>query len=49
MLGANRVLRGPAITSPCGTSRPERVELVRRAAALLGVAVDCPTVWEVSP
>jgi len=53
MVGANRILRGVAITHPTGDpSLPPdeehemRVSLVRRALEMLGTEVEARTVWE---
>jgi betaine reductase len=53
MVGANRILRGVAITHPTGdpsvSSDDEqrlRIEIVRRALAMLSVEVEPGTVWE---
>lgn len=47
MQGANRILRGPAITSPCAMGREQRLAALRRALQLLGTKVEGPTVWEI--
>jgi glycine/betaine/sarcosine/D-proline reductase family selenoprotein B len=56
MIGANRVLRGVAITSPLGDPHRSpageqalRRVLVERALALLETEVDARTVWEGAP
>jgi glycine/betaine/sarcosine/D-proline reductase family selenoprotein B len=55
MVGANRVLRGMAITAPTGDpSLPEdaehalRVRMVERALEMLATEVDPMTVWELA-
>lgn len=55
MVGANRIVRGIAITNPTGdpslTPRDEgalRLALVRRALELLTTEVEPRTVWEVT-
>jgi hypothetical protein len=52
-VGANRVLRGASFSSPCGRpgldapdERRFRLELVRRAVAVLGTPVDGPTLFD---
>ncbi len=54
MIGANRVVRGIAITSPCGDperspagERELRRRIVERALELLETDVETGTVWEV--
>jgi glycine/betaine/sarcosine/D-proline reductase family selenoprotein B len=47
MIGANRIVRGPAITHPFGLDRGERRRIVERALALLETDVEPNTVWEV--
>jgi glycine/betaine/sarcosine/D-proline reductase family selenoprotein B len=47
MIGANRIVRGPAITHPFGIDEPERRRLVERALELLETEVEPTTVWEV--
>ena len=47
MIGANRIVRGPAITHPFGLDEPERRRIVERALAMLEVEVEPTTVWEV--
>jgi len=56
MVGANRILRGVAITNPTGDptlatgdERALRVALVRRALEMLATDVEARTVWETSP
>jgi len=56
MVGANRILRGVAITNPTGdpTLAPDderalRVALMRRALEMLATDVEARTVWETSP
>jgi betaine reductase len=56
MVGANRVLRGVAITHPTGDptlapgeERAARVAIVRRALEMLATDVDPGTVWELVP
>jgi betaine reductase len=55
MVGANRVLRGVAITHPTGDpslavgdERAVRVRVIERALELLSTDVEPRTVWEVS-
>jgi betaine reductase len=55
MVGANRVLRGVAITHPTGDpslavgdERAVRVRVIERALELLRTDVEPRTVWEVS-
>ena len=48
MIGANRVVRGPAITHPFGLSEEERRRIVERALELLETEVEPTTVWEVA-
>ena len=55
MVGANRILRGVAITHPTGdpSLAPDdehamRVALVRRALEMLATEVESRTVWELS-
>ena len=52
-VGANRVLRGASFSAPCGRpgvdaddERRFRLALVRRAVAILGTAVDGPTLFD---
>ena len=47
MIGANRIVRGPAITHPFGLDEGERQRIVERALAMLEVDVEPNTVWEV--
>jgi hypothetical protein len=47
MVGANRIIRGPAITHPFGLTRDERLRIVDRALELLETDVEPTTVWEV--
>jgi glycine/betaine/sarcosine/D-proline reductase family selenoprotein B len=47
MIGANRIVRGPAITHPFGLDPGERRRIVERALALLETDVEPNTVWEV--
>ena len=56
MVGANRILRGVAITNPTGDptlaaddERALRVALMRRALEMLATDVEARTVWETSP
>jgi len=56
MVGANRILRGVAITNPTGDptlaaddERALRVALMRRALEMLATDVEARTVWEVTP
>ena len=44
--GANRIVRGPAITHPFGLSPEERRRIVERALAMLESDVEPNTVWE---
>ena len=46
MIGANRILRGPAITHPFGLDASERRGIVERALVLLETEVEPNTVWE---
>ena len=46
MIGANRIVRGPAITHPFGLDERERRRIVERALELLETAVEPNTVWE---
>ena len=48
MIGANRIVRGPAITHPFGLDAEERRRIVERALELLETDVEPNTVWEVS-
>ena len=47
MIGANRIVRGPAITHPFGLDADERRRIVERALSLLETEVEPNTVWEV--
>jgi glycine reductase complex component B subunit gamma len=47
MIGANRIVRGPAITHPFGLDAAERRRIVERALELLETDVEPNTVWEV--
>ena len=47
MIGANRIVSGPAITHPFGLDEGERQRIVERALAMLEVDVEPNTVWEV--
>jgi glycine/betaine/sarcosine/D-proline reductase family selenoprotein B len=47
MIGANRIVRGPAITHPFGLDERERRRIVDRALELLETEVESTTVWEV--
>jgi glycine/betaine/sarcosine/D-proline reductase family selenoprotein B len=47
MVGANRIVRGPAITHPFGMDEEERRRIVERALELLETEVEATTVWEV--
>jgi glycine/betaine/sarcosine/D-proline reductase family selenoprotein B len=47
MVGANRIVRGPAITHPFGLTRDERLRIVERALELLETDVGPLTIWEV--
>lgn len=56
MVGANRILRGVAITNPTGDpslaaddERAMRLGLIRRALEMLAVEVEPRTVWELGP
>lgn len=56
MVGANRIVRGVAITNPTGDpsrspddERALRLALVRRALEMLGTEVEPRTVWEAAP
>jgi glycine reductase complex component B subunit gamma len=46
MIGANRILRGPAITHPLGLDEGERRRIVERALEMLETEVEPMTVWE---
>jgi glycine/betaine/sarcosine/D-proline reductase family selenoprotein B len=48
MIGANRIIRGPAITHPFGLEADERRRIVERALELLETEVEPNTVWEVA-
>jgi glycine/betaine/sarcosine/D-proline reductase family selenoprotein B len=47
MIGANRIVRGPAITHPFGLDETERRRIVERALDMLETDVEPNTVWEV--
>jgi glycine/betaine/sarcosine/D-proline reductase family selenoprotein B len=47
MIGANRIVRGPAITHPFGLGEEERRRIVERALDMLETDVEPNTVWEV--
>jgi len=47
MIGANRIVRGPAITHPFGLDEDERRRIVERALVMLESDVEPNTVWEV--
>jgi hypothetical protein len=47
MIGANRIVRGPAITHPFGLDEDDRRRIVERALAMLETDVEPNTVWEV--
>jgi glycine/betaine/sarcosine/D-proline reductase family selenoprotein B len=47
MIGANRIVRGPAITHPFGLDEVERRRIVERALDMLETDVERNTVWEV--
>ena len=47
MIGANRIVRGPAITHPFGLDEVERRRIVERALDMLETDVEPNTVWEV--
>ena len=47
MIGANRIVRGPAITHPFGLDEDARRRIVERALAMLEADVEPSTVWEV--
>jgi glycine/betaine/sarcosine/D-proline reductase family selenoprotein B len=49
MIGANRIVRGPAITHPFGLAEEERLRIVERALEMLETEVETTTVWEVKP
>jgi glycine/betaine/sarcosine/D-proline reductase family selenoprotein B len=48
MIGANRIVRGPAITHPFGLDAGERRRIVERALELLETDVEPNTVWELA-
>jgi glycine/betaine/sarcosine/D-proline reductase family selenoprotein B len=48
MIGANRIVRGPAITHPFGLDAGERRRIVERALELLETEVEPNTVWELA-
>jgi glycine/betaine/sarcosine/D-proline reductase family selenoprotein B len=48
MIGANRIVRGRAITHPFGMEADERRRIVERALELLETEVEPNTVWEVA-
>jgi glycine/betaine/sarcosine/D-proline reductase family selenoprotein B len=48
MIGANRIVHGPAITHPFGLEEPERRRIVERALEMLEAEVEPTTVWEVA-
>ena len=48
MIGANRIIRGPAITHPFGLDADERRRIVERGFELLETEVEPNTVWEVA-
>jgi glycine/betaine/sarcosine/D-proline reductase family selenoprotein B len=47
MIGANRIVRGPAITHPFGLDEAQRRRIVECALEMLETPVEAPTVWEV--
>ena len=47
MIGATRIVRGPAITHPFGLDEDERRRIVERALVMLETDVEPNTVWEV--
>jgi glycine/betaine/sarcosine/D-proline reductase family selenoprotein B len=47
MIGANRIVRGPAITHPFGLDDGERRRIVERALDMLEADVEPNTVWEI--
>lgn len=56
MVGANRILRGVAITNPTGDpllapgdERALRLRMLRRALEMLSTEVEPRTVWETTP
>jgi glycine/betaine/sarcosine/D-proline reductase family selenoprotein B len=48
MIGANRIVRGPAITHPFGLDETERRRIVERALEMLEAEVEANTIWEVA-
>jgi hypothetical protein len=46
MIGANRVIRGPAITHPAGIDPVQRRRIAERSLELLETDVEAGTVWE---
>jgi len=48
MIGANRIVHGPAITHPFGLEESERRRIVERALEMLESDVEPTTVWEVT-
>jgi glycine/betaine/sarcosine/D-proline reductase family selenoprotein B len=48
MIGANRIVHGPAITHPFGLEESERRRIVERALEMLASDVEPTTVWEVT-
>jgi glycine/betaine/sarcosine/D-proline reductase family selenoprotein B len=48
MIGANRIVRGPAITHPFGLDEIERRRIVERALEMLEADVEPATIWEVA-
>ena len=48
MIGANRIVRAPAITHPFGLSEAERRRIVECALEMLEADVEPTTVWEVA-
>ena len=48
MVGANRIVHGPAITHPFGLEKPHRRRIVERALEMLEADVEPTTVWEVA-
>jgi glycine/betaine/sarcosine/D-proline reductase family selenoprotein B len=48
MIGANRIVHGPAITHPFGLEEPERRRIVERALEMLESEVEPTTVWEIA-
>ena len=47
MIGANRIVRGPAITHPFGLDAGDRRRIMERALELLETDIEPNTVWEV--